>query len=220
MTQPLPPQTSGQAPCRRRWGRVLLLVLLAGIGALGWHLFTYQRAVRQLREAGFVMETQESLPARVWEAAREDWQLVFDSEVWASQPTQWQIDSAKAGELRNLDAVARALRRVNPGMLDLGDCETLQNVVSLRGLTGLRALYLSDCAALQNIDGLKGLIGLKTLDLRNCAALQNVDGLKGLPGLQALDLYHCPKISAPALRELRAAFPKANIQFPGGSPPP
>ena len=191
MTQPLPPQAFGPVPPRRRWGRSVLLVLLAGIGALGWHIYTGQRAIHQLREAGFVMESQDWLGPRVWAAARTDWRLVFDFEIWESPPTKWNLDSAKAGELRNLDAVAPALRRVNPGTLSLSDSAALQNVDGLKGLTGLRTLDLSECDALENVDGLKGLTGLQSLDLHLCKALENVDGLKGLTGLQELDLRYC-----------------------------
>jgi hypothetical protein len=159
-----------------RWDRAGLFVLLAGIGALGRHTHTGQRAVRQLREAGFEMDSEAWLGARLWVAARQDWRLVFNSEVWESRPSLWKLDLAKAGALRNLDAIAPALRRVNPDRLDLSRCD----------------------------------------------ALQNVDGLKGLSGLQTLYLVACPKISAPALRELRAALPKTDISVPDGSklPPP
>jgi len=174
-------------------------VLLVGFGALGWHIYTGKRAERQLREAGFVTDSEDWLGARVWAAARQDWRLVFNSRIWKSTPRWWRVTGAKAEELRNLDAVGRALRRVNPGQISI---------------TG--------CIALENVDGLKGLTGLQTLDLGFCRALQDVEGLKGVTGLQRLDLYGCSKIPASALRELRAALPKTDITFPDGSklPPP
>jgi len=261
-------QTSEPTRRRWRWGRVVLLVLLAGLGALGWHIYTGQRAVRQLREAGFEVDAEAWLGARVWAAARADWRLVFKAGSWKSRPAKWKLDGAKAGELRNLDAVAPALRRVNPEqiaiahcvalenvdglkgltglqLLNIFDCDALQNVDGLKGLTRLQLLALCDCDALQNVDGLKGLSGLQTLALFDgaalqnvdvlkrltglqtlfldgSAALQNVDLLKGLTGLQTLNLYDASKISASALRELRAALPKTDITFPDRSklPPP
>src|SRR6266436_555828 len=135
MTPSLPPQTSEPMPPRWRRGRMVLLVLLAGIGALGWHFYTGQRAVRQLREAGFETDSEAWRGARMWAAARQDWRLVFDSETWKSQPTAWNLDGAKAGELRNLDAVAPALRRINPEQISISECTALENVDGLKGLT-------------------------------------------------------------------------------------
>jgi len=191
MTLPLPPQTSEPVRPRRRWGRVVLLVLLAGIGALGWHIHTGQRAVRQLREAGFEADSPDWLGARVWAAARQDWRQVFDSGIWEPRPNVWRLDESRTGKLPNLDAIAPALRRVNPDALDLTGCAVLQNVDGLKGLTGLQALDLRGCATLQHVDGLRGLTGLEYLDLNGCDALQNADGLGALIGLQELDLNFC-----------------------------
>ena len=190
MTTPAPPQTS-KPSSRWRWRWVVLLVLLAGIGMLGWHLYTRHRAARELREAGFVMKSEAWLGARVWAAARIDWRLVFYSGTWESRPSCWTLEGDKAEELRNLDAVARALRRVNPGTLLVIGLPRLENVAGLKGLAGLQKLDFSYCTALQNVDGLKGLAGLQRLELYKCAALQNVDALKGLTGLQTLDLSDC-----------------------------
>jgi len=288
MTRPSPPQTSKRVPTPWRWRRVVLLVLLAGIGTLCWRDFTYRRAVRQLREVGFEVASAPWLGARVWWWARKDWRLIFYSEIWKSPPDEWKLGGAKARELRNLGAVAPALRRVNPEQmiiyectalenldglkgltglqrldlsdcpalqnldglkglpglqrLDLSHCHALQNVDVLKGLTGLQTLYLVSCAALQNVDGLKGLTslqklyvssaalhnvdvlkgltGLQELNLIGCRALQNVDDLKGLTGLHTLDLRGCSKISAPALRDLRAALPATDITFPDRSKSP
>jgi len=221
MTPP-PPQTPGPVPPRRQWRRVVLVLSLAGIGALGWHSYTGQRAERQLREAGFEVDSDPWLGARVWAAARNDWRLVFNSAIWKSRPTECKLDGAKVGELRNFDAVAPALRRVNPKEIVVGNYHALQNVDGLKGLTGLQTLFLTDCDTLQNVDGLKELAGLRMLGLAGCTALRNVDVLEGLPGLQTLFLNSCSKISASALRDLRAALPNTNITFPDGSksPPP
>lgn len=223
---------------RRRWGWVILLLLLAGIGALGWHTYTGLRAERQLRDAGIVRFT-EPLRTRLWSAARYNWRLIFKSETWQSQPDIWKCDDTKARKLRNLDAVAPALRRVNPtelsfrfcyalenvdgleGLsnlrkLDLAACESLRNVDGLERLSGLRELDLATCVSLQNVNGLKGLSSLRSLDLRICRSLQTVDGIKGLTGLQTLLLYDCPNISESALRELRSALPRTDIMFPSG----
>ena len=214
MTPPSPLPNSTTAPPRRRWGRVVLLVLLAGFGALGWHLYTGQRAARQLREAGFVVDSQPWLGARVWWAARQNWRLVFNSALWKSRPTFWMLEGAKAGELRNLDAIASALRRVNPQNITLNRCTALENLDGLKGVTRLQTLTLSGCDALQNVDGLKGLTGLQALDLRYCAALENVTALKGLAALKELNLDACKKVPPAQVASLRAALPNTIIRGP------
>ena len=190
MTLPFPQTSEPVPPRRRRWGRVVLLVFLAGTSALGWHFYTGHRAVRRLGEVGFV-ESEAWLGARVWAAARQDWRMVFNSGTWKSRPSEWWLGGAKARGLRNLDAVAPALRRVNPERITIHECSALENVDGLKGLTGLQALDLHYCTALQNVDGLKGLTSLRTLDLSFCYTLQKVDGLKGLTSLKTLDLRAC-----------------------------
>ena len=116
--------------------------------------------------------------------------------------------------LQNVDAL-RGLTALQ--VLQLNGCTALQNVDGLRGLAGLKQLDLERCTVLQNVDGLRGLTGLQGLDVSGCAALQNVDGLRSLTGLQRLWLKGCNNIPVSALRELRAALPKADIIFPDGT---
>ena len=189
MTPLLPPKISGSVPRRRRWGRVVLLVLLAGIGVWGWHYFTGQRALRQLREAGFYKYSEDvGLRARLREAARRDWRQLFQAGTWDVQNTEWTMDSVKRWQLRNLNAVASSLRRVNPAVLYLNDCAALQNVNGLKGITKLRKLSLTNCQLLRNVDALKSLTALDSLYLCDCPELQDVNGLKGLTKLQQLSL--------------------------------
>ena len=165
---------------RRRWIRVILAVILAVVCVLGWRMFTYQRAVRQLREAGITLETKNGRGlADWWATVRADWQIIFRIGASDGELEIWEMDIAKAVELRNLDAVANALRRVNPKCLSIPECRVLQNVDGLKGLTALTFLYLRTCDALQNVDGLKGLKTLERLSMGGCPALQNIDCLSG-----------------------------------------
>ena len=108
------------------------------------------------------------------------------------------------------------LRQLRPTELYARGCK-VENLDTLKGLTGLQWLDLSDSPALKNVDGLKGLTTLQTLDLWGCRALQNADVLKSLTALQKLYIGGCDKIPATALRELRAALPKTDITFPDGT---
>jgi len=215
MTLPLPPQTSEPARPRWRWGGVVLLVLLAAIGASSWHIYTGQRAIRQLREAGFYEESQgDRLGVRLWQAARRDWRQLFTAATWHQPLIVWRSGRGEGGSyvtkggvrgfrervdkkvdgLRSLDALAPALRRINPDVLDLGDRDSLESVAGLQGLTALKMLFIEDCPALQNVDGLKKLPQLQVLAVERCRSLQNVDGLKGVPSLRDFDLSECPAL--------------------------
>lgn len=192
MTPTLPPQTSGPVPRRRRWGRVMLLVLLAGIGALGWHYYTGQRALRQLREAGFYAEQPGGpMGERLWKVARSDPLKLFTASTWHVEPVGLRMDEAFSLQLRNFDAVAPALRRVNPDSIAIGDCRSLQNLDGLNGLTALRILYLMQCHSLENVDGPQGCISLESISLNDCTVLRGLKGLEGLPALQSLSLHGC-----------------------------
>ncbi len=91
-----------------------------------------------------------------------------------------------------LPHIAELLNRLHrPIALNLRECNSLQNVDGLKGMTSLQSLYLSECQALQNVDGLKGMTSLQGLGLSSCHALQNVDGLKGMTSLQSLYLDSC-----------------------------
>ncbi len=200
MTPPLPPKNSEPTPRWRRWQRKVLLVVLVGISVLGWHEFTGRRAIRQLREAGFYSTSEDTmLGARLWKAARCDLRLLFSARTWAMEPSVWQVEESKVGQLRNFDAFASALRRVNPEALLLYSVRkpnsegrpwglALENVDGLAGVTALRLLALYDCLSLQNVDGLKGLTSLGQLEITGCRALNNIDVLKGLTGLKGLSL--------------------------------
>ena len=169
----------------------MLLGLVAGIGALGWNQYTWHRAVRQLEEAGITADPHEHLGARLWRTAKADWRKLFKAGPWRAEPIWWEMAPDKAGQLRVLDALAPALRRINP-----------------------EVLILNDCPALQNVDGLKGLPALQGVRLPGCQALQNVDGLKGLPALGFVDLGGSTKLPPEQVAALKAAFPKANIPYP------
>src|SRR5712672_957450 len=123
-----PPSSPSPAPVRWRWrwGRIVLLGLVAGIGALGWNHYTWRRAVRQLAEAGIMADPPEHLGERLWRTAKADWRQLFKPGPWQTEPIVWRMDSDKAAPLRNLDALAPALRRINPEALELPFCPALQ----------------------------------------------------------------------------------------------
>jgi len=215
---PMNPPPSSQIPARVRWrwrwGRIVLLGLVAGIGALGWNQYTWNRAVRQLAEAGITADAHEHLGERLWRTAKADWRELFKAGTWRTEPVWWRIAYDKARELRSLDALAPALRRINPEVLHLSNCPVLKDVDGLKGLTALQRLHLAVCPELENVDGLRGLTALQRLYLSYCPALQNVNGLKGLPALEYVDLIHCPKLPPEQVAALRAALPGAVILYP------
>ena len=173
------------------WRRIVLLLLLAGLAALGWNRYTWHRAVRQLEEAGITAEEpSEGLGARLLKIAQNDWRRLFNARAWRAKTILWRMDSAKAGQLHNLDNLASALRRINPEALDL-----------------------SGCPALENVDGLKGLTALQQVGLGNCTALRDVNGLKGLSSLESVLLPGRGKLREDDVSALRAALPNAFINF-------
>ena len=94
---------------------------------------------------------------------------------------------------KTLPLAAQLLFKLHrPVVLDLSNCQMLENVDGLRELTSLTELNLNHCQVLQNVDGLKKLKALTTLDLNHCQVLQKVDALKELKALTTLDLSFCP----------------------------
>jgi len=188
---PSPLQTPAPVRLRWRWRRIVLLLLLAGFAALGWNRYTWHRAVRQLEEAGITEDApSEGLGERLRWAAQGDWHRFFKADTWRSELVQWRMNPAKAGKLRNLDALAPALRRINPELL-----------------------VLSGCPVLENVNGLKGLPALVILDLSGCPALHDLNGLKGLSSLMNVSLQRCSKLQKEDVSALKAALPSASISF-------
>lgn len=200
MTPSLPPQAPGRV--RWRWGRIVLLVLAAGIGALGWNQYTWHRAVRPLEEAGFygrpvdlwTGRQDSSVGERLRWAAQNDWRRFLSRDTWTDSIRVWTMDYDQAAQLRNLEALAPALRRINPDSLTLAGCKALENVAALNGIAGLKSLELTGCPALRNVDSLKDITALEWLDLSRCPSLQDVNGLKRLAALQEIDLSYCPSL--------------------------
>ena len=159
-----------------------------------------------------------------------------------SLPTLTDLTLSSCTGLQNIDGLLDlpSLREITleecNGLQSLGDLRRLPSLqgINLRGCTGLKNvdnlraphtfswLSFNGCTELQNLDGLRGLPTLQLIILPNCTGLRNVDGIRGLPGVHLLYLDGCTSLSASALRELRAALPKADITFPDGThnPPP
>jgi hypothetical protein len=172
----LPPEV---AP-RGRWvGRGLLLLALAATAWVGWREFDHRAAVREARASGCTWEVREPIAV-----IRANWRAAFRKDTWTD--SYWQLD---VGYGRNLTHLRPLLLRLRPTTLIAHSC-TDANLDALRGLSGLKNLYLRSCPALQNVDALKGISGLKRLGLRSCTALQDLDALTALTNLQWLDL-HC-----------------------------
>ena len=203
-------------------------MVLVAFGVLGWRKYTYDRACRQLAEAGIVSNADEWEEGQAfrWQFIREDWR--FWPLIFENSELNWSLDYDKAATLRSLDGVANALRRVDPKSLQLFRSEALQNLDGLKGLAALTKITLSDCNALRNLDGLrqaaalqelhfldsrllenvdvlKGLVKLDSVNLGGCTALQNLDGLRGLNALTQLGLGKCTSLqNLDALQNLTA----------------
>ena len=226
-----------EPPAKRRirlgklwWWMVGVFATL--IGWQMWELHLYNAAVREAKEAGFIWKCDDTISL-----IRQDWHNALKKETWGEHPRVLKMEVGN-----DLGHYREMLHQLRPTVLDvrgckdenvdalkgltdlqyleLFNCPALQNVDALNGLTGLQTLQLPNCDALQNVDAIESLTGLQRLDLSSCRVLQNVDALKGLTGLQFLDLIGCDKISAVALRELRAALPNTYIIFPDGSKNP
>ncbi len=97
-------------------------------------------------------------------------------------------------KLKDLTAVQRALRELQP-----------------------RSLDLSSWSALQNVDGLRGLRALQAIHLTDCPALQNVEGIAASDRLKKIYLFESMNISPVSLNVLPRRFPKCYIVFPDGT---
>ncbi len=67
-----------------------------------------------------------------------------------------------------------------PGDLEISNCETLNNISSLSGISNLERLYLRNCPSLQSLNGLQNLSFVPFLVLDNLDALTNLNGLNSL----------------------------------------
>jgi hypothetical protein len=205
--------TETSIPARRRWyfGWWLLGFALASSAWAGWREYDYRGAVYEAATAGWRLGGPE--PS---DRIREDLNAAWWIKIWTRR-YRWLYLPART----DLASARALIVRLQPTTLVTAQCPNA-DLQAFRNLSALKALQLIDCAALQNVDGLKGLSALQSLYLGNCPALQNVDALKGLSTLESLSLYGCDAIPPAALRELRAALPKTDIIFPGGSkaPPP
>ncbi len=208
----LPSSPETPAPRRRRWGWIVLAIFLALSGAVSWRLFTEQCAIRQLDEAGVSYKEMT-----LWDKAGRDWHGLLRPRIWEEFHQGASFTHLKASPVRkitkshNLDAIAPALRRLNPNSIDFMSspgCPALENLDALRGLTSLRALEIGYCTSLRNLDGLKGLPQLKHLVFLGCSALPNLDGLQGLTKLESIQLDECT-----ALQNLDGLKGLANLKY-------
>ena len=183
---------------RRRWPWILLALFLAFAGTVGWQVFTERRAIRQLEEAGFTIKKQKSM----WVLARSDWHFLFKPKAWKASLERRVVArenapfAAQPAQLRNFDALAPALRRLNPDYIAIGypSCPALENVDGLQGLNALQVVVILNCPSLLNLEGLKGIPHLRSLHQYDCRALQNFDHLKGLADLEELHLSGCTNL--------------------------
>ena len=157
---------------------VLIVLLLGGIGWQMWKLNAYNNAVREAKEAGFEWTCVDTISL-----FRQDWRNVLKKETWGAH-----LRKLNMGEVPDLGRCREMLHCLRPTVLYAEGCE---NVDVLKGLTGLRELYLPGCPALQSLDAIKGLSGLKMLDLWDCRLMKNADALKAIIGLQTLNLSDC-----------------------------
>ena len=97
-------------------------------------------------------------------------------------------------KLKDLRAVERALRELQP-----------------------RSIDLSSCAALEKVDGVRGLRSLEAIFLTDCAALKNVDGVAGSDRLRKIYLFESMNVATESLEELQRRFPKSYIVLPDGT---
>ncbi|MCE9610050.1 MAG: hypothetical protein K8R23_07555 [Chthoniobacter sp.] len=174
---PLPPEV---APRGRWWLRGLLLLALAATAWVGWREYDHRAAISEAWAAGYGWTVREPIAL-----IRADWHAAFQKETWT-----WNYRRLYVGPGRDLASLRPLLCRLRPTDLTAYERKDA-NLDALKGLSGLRGLYLSGSPALRNVDGLKGLSSLQELYLGSCTALQNVDALKGLSGLQELSLGGC-----------------------------
>ena len=162
-------------------------MLLLALTTLGCNSYAWHRAVRHLEEAGITAVSEgDSIGKHLWRAAKNDWRLFFDRSTWKGSHTEWLTDPNIAATVHNFEALAPALRRINPETLEFNGFKALENLDTLKGLTALRTFHLGGCSALQNVDGLEHLTALKGLILYDCLALRDVNGLRRLTSLRYL----------------------------------
>jgi hypothetical protein len=111
--------------------------------------------------------------------------------TWNEAASAIMVGTSEGRRTGKWDHFFVILHRMKPHILGLSQCEGLQDVDGLKGLTSLQSLNLNWCNGLRNVDGLKDLTSLQELHLRACPPLQNVEILKDLTSLQSLDLNDC-----------------------------
>lgn len=216
MTSHPSPQPPEPAPRRRRrWPWIAGILFIITGAYLTWNSFTLRRAYAQLDAVGLSVNPTDSLMDRIL----NDPGLIFSPGAWGG-PKYWrrwmtvyQRDQDTFVRLRNLDAIACALRRIQPDAIHLDWAPSLENVDGLNGLDRIKVLSLEYCPDLQNLNALSSMTSLNELGLSDCSSLQNVDGIKGLTGLKFLVLKGPDTIPAAALSELRIALPNTEIIF-------
>ena len=186
---------------------------------LAWNSFILNRAYAHLDAAGLLVISTSSLADRI----RANPGLILRPGAWGI-PKDWRgqkrvgpRDDDTEILLRNLDAIAPALRSIQPDEINLRGSPLLENVDGLSGLDSVHFLYLDRCSALQDLNGLSSMSSLELLTASHCSSLRNVDGIKGLTGLRKLHLDGSKGIPAAALRELRIALPTTNMSLPDGT---
>jgi hypothetical protein len=68
------------------------------------------------------------------------------------------------------------------------DCENLEDIGAVAGLSRLTTLRVINCPAIQSIQPLREIPGLKVLSLRGCKEVSNLGPLQRLGALEVLDL--------------------------------
>lgn len=112
------------------------------------------------------------------------------------------------------DESTRAITVTDEGRTKLKDLTAVQR--ALRALQP-RSLDLSSCSALHSVDGLRGLRSLQAIYLTACPALQNVDDLAASDQPQKIYLFESMHISPASLDALPRRFPQCYIVFPAGT---
>ena len=195
----------------------LLVVVCVAISA--WKILTLRRAEEQLRSAGFFVSSGSPFVEQV----RYDWKRAFDPEflldrdAWSIPPTIEVEDADKCAQLRNFDALAWALRRLQPVGIVLANCSALENLDGLKGCKGVKRFEIGHCPKLTNADGLDGFTSIELLWISDCPAvptigiltrldrltmlqeltlwgrseLKNADDLKSLSRLQCVEFRNC-----------------------------
>ena len=153
----------------------LALWLLGAV--LIWPSYQENRAIRELGNMGFKMNTEER-------SATLTFQLFGEYKKWPDL----------GGDLRRAKS---ALQVFQPRKVDFSGWPDLKDVAVLQGLTKVEHLDLSGCTGLRSTQGLPPLPALTTLSLVNCTGLHGADALQGLAGLRSLKWLYldgCPQL--------------------------